>query len=124
MDDAISFSKIRVSQTKERNVTPTKKPDHAGEHPAFPPKVIYCKRSNLCGVGIAPTVLMKTQETPKDGYEKYIHESHSEELLRLARAEALGEAVDLIKSEQEKGVLLCSTLDALDEMSDAAREGK
>ncbi len=46
----------------------------------------------------------------------------AEEIRREARAEALGEAVDLIKEEQRKGILLCSTLDALDEMSDAARE--
>lgn len=67
------------------------------------PKEIYCKRSNLNGISILPTVLMKTQETPKEGYEKYIHESHHSKLLAEAvkesRSQAFKEAITVVNEE-------------------------
>jgi hypothetical protein len=63
------------------------------------PTEMYCKKSNLVGVNILPTILLKTQTTPKDGYEKYILNSKHKAIISdlESRLQIATEALEEIK---------------------------
>ncbi len=73
--------------------------------------------------GLAKTIAIVQTSLDKVTHDwtSYIPETESLERERAARAEAISEAVDILKERMAQGILLRATLDELDEMSDAAR---